>query len=138
MSLLAGDLNAKLPFWNSIISNPSGEKLLNLLHIYEFEISGQQCPTHYSPVGNGDMLDIFVHKNIRLSEVIDSDILDSDRLPIVFHLLYHVRTGNILDLVDKFKDREWFQSLASELLSPRIKISLWEEAVKWPFTSLPL
>jgi hypothetical protein len=29
-SLLAGDLNAKHPFWNSIVSNPSGSKLLNL------------------------------------------------------------------------------------------------------------
>jgi hypothetical protein len=37
-SLLAGDLNAKHLFWNSVVSNPSGAKLLNLLHIYEFEI----------------------------------------------------------------------------------------------------
>jgi hypothetical protein len=34
MSLLA-DLNAKHPFLNSIVSNPSGAKLLNLLHIKE-------------------------------------------------------------------------------------------------------
>jgi hypothetical protein len=31
-SLLAGNLNAKYPFWNSVVSNPSGAKLLNLLH----------------------------------------------------------------------------------------------------------
>jgi hypothetical protein len=31
-SLLAGDLNAKHPFWNNVVSNNSGEKLLNLLH----------------------------------------------------------------------------------------------------------
>jgi hypothetical protein len=29
-SILAGDLNAKKPFWNSTLSNPSGEKLLRL------------------------------------------------------------------------------------------------------------
>jgi hypothetical protein len=29
--LLAGDLNAKLPFWNRLDSNPSCEKLLNLV-----------------------------------------------------------------------------------------------------------
>jgi hypothetical protein len=32
-SLLKEDLNAKHPFWNSIVSGPSGMKLLNLLHI---------------------------------------------------------------------------------------------------------
>jgi hypothetical protein len=30
-SLLAGDLNAKHPLWNSVVSNPSGLKLLNLI-----------------------------------------------------------------------------------------------------------
>jgi hypothetical protein len=36
------------------------------------EISAQQCPTHHSPAGNGDVLDIFVLKNVRLPEVIAS------------------------------------------------------------------
>jgi hypothetical protein len=40
--LLAGDLNDKHPFWNGIVSNPSGMKLLNLLYIRDFEISAQQ------------------------------------------------------------------------------------------------
>jgi hypothetical protein len=30
--LLEGDLNAKHPFWDSVFSNLSGAKLLNLLH----------------------------------------------------------------------------------------------------------
>jgi endonuclease/exonuclease/phosphatase family metal-dependent hydrolase len=79
---LAGDLNAKHPAWNSAVSNPSGEKLLQLFDASEFEISAPQCPTHYSPVGNGDVLDIVMHKNIRISNVTVSDILDSDHLPI--------------------------------------------------------
>jgi hypothetical protein len=49
-------------------------KLLKLLHINVFEISAPQCPTHYSPAGNGDALNIVEHKNVRLSEVIVSDI----------------------------------------------------------------
>jgi hypothetical protein len=61
--LLAGDLNAKHPFCNSIVSNTLGSKLLNLLHVSEFEISASQCPTRYSPAENGNMLDIVVHKN---------------------------------------------------------------------------
>jgi endonuclease/exonuclease/phosphatase family metal-dependent hydrolase len=75
--ILAGDLNAKHPSWNSTVSNPSGEKLLQVFDASDFEISAPQCPTHYSPVGNGDVLDIVVHKNIRLSNVIVSDILDT-------------------------------------------------------------
>jgi hypothetical protein len=49
MSALASDLNAKHPFWISAVSNPSGEKLLDLLDVNEFEVSVPQCPTHYSP-----------------------------------------------------------------------------------------
>jgi hypothetical protein len=68
-SLLAGDLNAKHPFWSSVVSNPSGTRLLNLLHIYEFEISAPQCPTHYSPAGNSDVLEPVVHKRLSQSLV---------------------------------------------------------------------
>jgi hypothetical protein len=81
-SILAGDLKAKKPFWNSADSNPSGQKLLYLFDVNQFEISALQCPIHYSPSGNSDMLDIVVHQNTRVSDVIVFDILDSDRLPI--------------------------------------------------------
>jgi hypothetical protein len=50
------------------------------------------------------VFDIVVHKNVWLSEVFVSDILDSDHLPIIFHLLDHIRTWNLLDLVDKYTD----------------------------------
>jgi hypothetical protein len=76
------------------------------------------------------VLDIVVHKNVRLSDVIVSDILDSDHLPFVSHLFDHVKTGNISDPFDKHKDWERFQSLASDLISPRIQISLGESADK--------
>jgi hypothetical protein len=69
-SILAGGLGAKHPFWNSAVSNPSGEKLMALFNLSEFEISAHQCPTHYSPAGNGDVLDIAVHPNIRVLDVI--------------------------------------------------------------------
>jgi hypothetical protein len=83
-SILAGDLNAKHPPWNSIVSNLSDVKLLKLLHINEFEISALQCPTDYSH-GNSDVLEIVGHEMVRLSEIIVSDILDSDHLPNIFH-----------------------------------------------------
>jgi hypothetical protein len=50
-TILAGDLNAKHPFWNSSVSNPSGEELLELIHKNELEISEPHCTTHYSPAG---------------------------------------------------------------------------------------
>jgi hypothetical protein len=39
-SILAGDLNAKHPFWNSAVSNSSGEKLLSLFdeQILKFQL----------------------------------------------------------------------------------------------------
>jgi hypothetical protein len=40
--LLTVDLTATHPFWNSVVSNISGIKLLNLLHIYKFEIPAPQ------------------------------------------------------------------------------------------------
>jgi hypothetical protein len=96
-SILAGDLNAKNPFWNNTVSNPSGRKLLLLFDVNQFQVSAPQCPNHHSPAGNGDMLDIVVHQNIRVSDVIVSDILDSDHLPIIFHILDHVKIRTLLE-----------------------------------------
>jgi hypothetical protein len=57
-------------------------------------------------------------------------ILDSDHLPIVFHILDHVEIRNLSEPVEKFTDWEQFQSLASEPISPRIEINSWVEADK--------
>jgi hypothetical protein len=116
-SILAGDLNAKHLLWNSAVSNPSGEKLLHLFGVHQFEISVPQQPTHYSPVGYGDMLDIVVRKNVKMSHVIVSDILDSDHLPIVFHIL------DLSEPTEKFTDCDRFQSFTSELISPKVEIN---------------
>jgi hypothetical protein len=56
------------------------------------------------------MLDIVVHKNVRLSVVIASDILNSDHLPITFQLLDRVRIRNLSDPVDKFTDWDGFKA----------------------------
>jgi hypothetical protein len=69
-SILAGDLNTKHPFGNSKISSPSGFKLFEIFVRSNFEIPAPQCSTHYTPDGRGDVLDIVVHQNVRLSEVI--------------------------------------------------------------------
>jgi hypothetical protein len=81
-------------------------------------------------MGNGNVLDIVVHKNIRLSDVIVSDILDSDYLPIIFHILDHVRTKQISEPLEEFTDGERFQSLASNIVSLRVEINSGVEADK--------
>jgi hypothetical protein len=74
------------------------------------------------------VLDIVVNKNITLSNVIFSDIPDSDYLPIIFHILDHVRTKNVSAPFEKFTDWKRFQSLASNVISPRIEINSGAEA----------
>jgi hypothetical protein len=101
-----------------------------LFNLREFQISAPQCPTQYSPSGIGDLLDIVIHQNIRVSDVIVSDILDSDHLPIVFHILDHVKIRNFSEPIEKFTDLDRFQSLASDLISPRIEINSEVEADK--------
>jgi hypothetical protein len=129
-ALLAGDLNAKHPFWNSVVSNPSGMNLLNVLHTNEFEISAPQCPTHYSL---RKMVTCSILLWTRMSGCQKSLSLifwTQDHLPIVFHLLDHIRTRNLSDPDDKFTDWERFQSLAFELISPWIQINWEKEADK--------
>jgi hypothetical protein len=59
-----------------------------------------------------------------------SDILDSDHLPIVFHILDHVTTKKLSDPHEKFTDAERFQNLVFNLISPRIEINSGVEADK--------
>jgi len=75
-SVLAGHLNAKYPVWTSQILNRSGTRLLNLQDNTDFQILAPQYPTQYSPSGNGDELDIVLHRNVHISEVNVMEILD--------------------------------------------------------------
>jgi hypothetical protein len=76
------------------------------------------------------VLDIVVRQNIRVSDVIVSDILDSDHLPIIHHILDHVKIRNLSYPIEKFANWERFQSLASELISPKIQNTSEIEADK--------
>jgi hypothetical protein len=95
-----------------------------------FEISAPQCCTHYIPDGKGDVPDIVVHKNTGLSEVIVTNILDSDHIPIMYSILDPDRTKEALDPVEKLTYWELFQSLASEPVNQNIQIHSSNEADK--------
>jgi hypothetical protein len=69
-------MNVKYHVWNSQVPNPSSEKLLELFDNNDFQLLALQYPTQYTQQGNGDVLDVVLHKNVRLSDVIASNILD--------------------------------------------------------------
>jgi hypothetical protein len=87
-------------------------------------------PSPLFPCGNGGILDIAVNKNIRFSNTIISGILDSDHPPIIFHIPNNVRTKNVLVPLEKFTNWDRFQSLVSNLISPRNEINSRVEADK--------
>jgi hypothetical protein len=65
-----------------------------------------------------------------MSDVIVSDFFDSDHLPIIFPILDHVKIRNLSDPIEKFTNWDWFQSLASELISQKVEIKSGVEADK--------
>jgi hypothetical protein len=74
------------------------------------------------------VLGIVLHKSTRISEINVLEILDSDHLPILFYMLDHVSTKDILAPVETFTDRDRFQSLVSDLISPGTQIHNFEDA----------
>jgi hypothetical protein len=59
-------------------------------------------------------------------DVTVSDFRHSYHLPIVFHILDHIRARDFSNRAEKFIDWERFRNLASKLISPRIQINLGE------------
>jgi hypothetical protein len=76
------------------------------------------------------VLDIVVHTNIRLSSVIAAYILDSRILTIAFHILHHDRTKKLSEPLERLTDWKRLQSLASDLMSPRMKLTRWQKLIK--------
>jgi len=68
------------------------------------------------------VLDIVGHRTVRLSDVDVSDILDSNHMQILFHILDNVSTGDISAPVEIHIDWQRFRSLTSDFVSPRIQI----------------
>jgi hypothetical protein len=93
-----------------------------LFGIIKFQTLRARNYTHYTLQGTGAVLG----KNVRPSDVTISDILDSNPLPIFLHALNYVKAWNTLNEFETFTDWEQFQSLASELISPKIYIDSGE------------
>ncbi|KAJ8737082.1 hypothetical protein PYW07_000353 [Mythimna separata] len=95
--ILAGDLNAKHPAWNSNITNPRGRVLYNLGVSLNFDIIAPMSHTHFphDPNHSPDVLDVALLKNVnlRLQSIEAIHELNSDHRPVVMHL--GSRSGNL-------------------------------------------
>jgi hypothetical protein len=111
-----------------VIANIAVTRLLNVHDKRDFQISAPRHPTHYTPSGNGDVLDVVLHRNVRISDINILEILDSDHLPILFHMLDHVSTRDNSASIEIQTDWEQFQSLASILTAPTTQIHISEDA----------
>lgn len=93
--ILAGDLNAKHPAWNSTITSPRGRVVFNLSSTLNFDPIAPYEHTHYphDPNSRSDVLDIALLKNInlRLNSIETLHELNSDHRPVLMHLT--PRTG---------------------------------------------
>jgi hypothetical protein len=70
--------------------NASGEKTFELFDKKDFQILASQRPTHYNRQRIGDALNIILHKNVLLTDVIVSDVLYSHHPPVIFHIQVHI------------------------------------------------
>jgi hypothetical protein len=62
---------------------------------------------------NADVLNIVLHQNVLLLDIVVSDVLESYHLLIIIHIPKNIRTRNHQGRVEKFTDWELLQSLAS-------------------------
>jgi hypothetical protein len=110
--------------------NSSRDKMLHLFDVNQFEIQPHNVPLIITLAETVTCWILWSTKNIRVSDVIVSDILDSDHLPIIFHILDYVKIRNLSDHIEEFTDWDRFQSLPSELTSQKIEIISGVEADK--------
>jgi hypothetical protein len=118
-SSLAADVNAKHPLWNSVVSHTSGEKLLDLFHVSDFEISASQCPLQ-------GMETCLTSWSIRMSDCQKSMSLIS-RSQITyqsFSTYWNMLELEIFQIQLNNSQTKQFRKIASNLVSPRIQINL--------------
>jgi exonuclease III len=85
-TIIGGDLNAKHDSWNARVTNTRGRALYSMSRKMGFTVAGPTEPTHYSN-GLGDILDIFILKDINLSFELETVVaLSSDHNPVIMRL----------------------------------------------------
>jgi hypothetical protein len=83
---------------------------------------------HYAP-DDTDVVDVVVHQNSRLSEVVVIDILEAGYLSAIFSILDPAKIKEVSDPVEKLTDWELFQTPPLNRFQ-NIKIHFSNEYVK--------
>jgi hypothetical protein len=85
---------------------PEALKPLEIFVSSNFVILFPQCSTHYTHDGRDDVFDIVIYQKFRLSEVIVTNIQDSDHISAMLSILDRVRTREVSDRYEELTDRE--------------------------------
>lgn len=89
-TIIAGDLNAKSPNWNSKVTNQTGQLLQDYAARENIAVMGPDQPTHFPygrPNSSGDVLDIVVFKNFNHPIMLTSvPALTSDHNPVLLQI----------------------------------------------------
>lgn len=95
-TIIAGDLNAKHPSWNSRTINNYGRKLQQLTTTNNIQTLAPTDPTFYGPIGRPDVLDMILHKDIPRNITTQTiPELSSDHNPILIEVGYHMHQPNL-------------------------------------------
>ncbi|CAI6365298.1 unnamed protein product [Macrosiphum euphorbiae] len=84
--IIAGDLNAKHPLWNTNSVNPAGRVLYRYAQNSDYVVTAPSSPTHFpnNPVHRPHILDVALHKlPLHFVEVFNLNELFSDHNPIL-------------------------------------------------------
>ena len=88
--IIAGDLNAKHPAWNSNTTSPRGRLLFNQCESLNFDVIAPMHPTHFPNIVDHlpDVLDVALLKNVnfRLHSIEVLHELTSDHRPVLVEL----------------------------------------------------
>ena len=88
--IIAGDINAKNPLWNSTVPNDTGRRLEIFANQLNLQVDAPTTPTHY-PIQGGrpDVLDTCIYSDVNiLSGPTAIDDLQSDHLPVKIEIYY--------------------------------------------------
>ncbi|GJQ80516.1 hypothetical protein Trydic_g12407 [Trypoxylus dichotomus] len=86
-TILAGDLNAKHPTWNSKVTNASGKCLRRFADDFNLVVDATPEPTIYPHNGQPDVLDIVVMRNVtQFHQLTVLNELSSDHNPVILQL----------------------------------------------------
>lgn len=107
-TLIAGDLNAKNPIWNSNSTNSAGKTLQNHMERHLYTIVSPDSPTHFPDIHyhSPDVFDVAIIKSDILQYEIDNlDKLSSDHNPILID--FSSRTSSTGEFMRKKHLTNW-------------------------------